>query len=989
MTGDRWPEVEGLCAAALEHDPDARAAFLDEACAGDTELRREVESLLAGQAIADAVFAVPAIEAVAKAITDRPEALQTGADVPDGLEWPSGERLARGTFLGPYEIEALLDAGGMGDVYRALDTRLGRAVAIKVLPQEVAADPDRLQRFEFEARTVAALNHPNILAIFDVGVSPATPAGAVGVPDRAGGLPTHYLVTELLEGETLRERIAQGPLPFARALDIALPVARALAAAHEKHIVHRDLKPSNVFLTTGGQVKLLDFGIAKVLRPAAPDGPGRMAAGHPRKETTARLGTVGYMSPEQVMGLPTDARSDIFSFGTVLYEMLTARRAFGVGAAGDTPSAVVTNDAPSMTEYRDGAPAGLRSIIARCLAKRPDDRFQSADELTKELAALAVARDGPRRPRRVLWAAGAALLIAVGAGGVLYVQQRGQRLTAPEPGATISRHPRTTIAVLPLQNLSSDPAQAYFAGGVHDELITQLSKAASLRVIGRSSVMGYRATTMPLGRVADELGAGTVVEGSVEVTGGQLHVRLNIVDTATRLLLRTVDDRGAPGDAFAIQSRIAQTVVAAVGGAISKDELARIAQAPTANAEAYRLYLQGKDYQNRPGYLRTNWKASQQLFERALALDPAFALAHAALSVTHGMRSGFRWDTSPEGAALQRQHAETALRLAPDLPQAHVAMALVYRAERDNRRALEEFAVALEQLPNDSEMVSWIAYLNRRLGHWDELFAWYEKAILLNPRDVDLFWDLGGESFALTHRYPQAIAAYDWALALAPDLHYAAIRRGLAWFLWRGDLKPLHDAVDGLPENSDLGVGASVAAQRAALLLLERDAAGLLRMAEVRKDKDFDGQLFFVPSALYAAWAHRLRGEGGEARAAFRAAALRLDAAVRELPGDWRVHAARGLAMAGLGRRDQARAEASWLQHSDFYRADGTFGSMAAEARAQILAQSGEADAALDEIERLLPGPSWLSVHSLSCDPRWDPIRSHPRFQALLLKYGS
>jgi eukaryotic-like serine/threonine-protein kinase len=984
MTANRWTEIERLCLAALERDRAARAAFLDEACAGDLDLRREVDSLLAHESVADALLEVAPIEIAARALATGDEAHSAGAD-PDGPEPCPSEPLARGTRLGPYEIDELIAAGGMGEVYRALDTRLGREVAVKLLPHQFAADPERLRRFELEARAVAALNHPNILAIHDIAVSEAiavAPSAATPLPGR----PLHYLVMELLEGETLRERIARGPLPVGDALDISGQIVRALAAAHDKHIVHRDLKPSNVLLMPGGQVKLLDFGIAKVVGATDLDAPNHPANPMPTTQTGPRMGTAGYMSPEQAMGLPTDARSDIFSFGTVLYEMLAGQRAFKGDTPSDTRRAILGAEPPPLGSLRHGVAPELQRLVDRCLEKEAVNRFSSAHDLAVALEAAAFGRG---RARRLLVPA-AVLLVAAAVGGALYLQRR-----SPEPAEQISRtaaatHPRGTIAVLPLQNLSADPGYAYFAGGLHDELLSQLSKVAALKVISRTSVMGYQATSKPLGQIAEELHAGTVVEGSVQVVGGRLRVNVELIDATTDQYLwserydRTLDD------AFAVQSEIAEKIVGAVGAALATDEQRRIARAPTASAEAYRFYLQGQEYLHRPGYLEVNHRIAQQLFERALALDPAFALAHAAISQVHGQVYWFRWDTSPARAAREREEADEALRLAPDLPEAHVAMGFAhYFGPHEYRRALDELTLAARGLPNDAEIVSSIGYINRRLGNWDAVDASFAKAAQLNPRDVDLFFDLGGETLTLRHRYRDAVAAYDRALSLAPDLHFVAIRRGLALLLWQGKLDPLREVLNALPEDAELSSGISVAGQRAALLLLERNADGLLQMAEVSRGSDFAGHMYFLPGALYRAWAQQLRGNGAAARAAFDAARVRLDAAVRELPDDWRIHAARGLALAGLGRRTEATAEARWLQQSDVYRGDAHFGPIAAEFRAQILAQSGYADAALDEIERLLPGPSWLSVHTLRLDPRWDPIRAHPRFQALLRKYGS
>ena len=964
MTPGRRNQIERLCFGALARDPNSRAAYLDEACAGDVALRLDVDSLLAGQTQARGFLETPAWRAA----------------------WPP---LLSGTRLGPYEIEAAIGAGGMGEVYKALDTRLRREVAVKVLPPAFALDHERLHRFEVEAQAVAALNHPNILAIYDIGASPAIPAATSDTGSATAGMPVHFLVTELLEGETLRQRIAREPLTVASALDIALPMIRALAAAHDKHIVHRDIKPSNVFLTADGHVKLLDFGIAKVLGPGGGGFAGPATADETSTKPNLRLGTVGYMSPEQVAGRAIDARSDIFSFGAVLYEMLTGQRVFEGMTAAKVLDAILTTEAPPLTDACRDAPTALRRVVSRCLAKRPEDRFQSAHDVELALEAVSTGAAGPRRARRLLLPA-VVLLLLVAASGALYMRQSRWTIAAPASGAAGPTHARNAIAVLPLQNLSVDPAHTYFAGGLHSELITQLSKVAGLKLIGRSSVMGYLGTTKALTQIGDELAVGTVVEGSVQVSGGRLRVNANLVDAATNDVLWTEHYDRTLDDAFAIQSDIAQKVAAGVGAVLSSDEQASLATAPTANAEAYRLYLQGRQYYGRPGNLRTNLKAAEQVFRMALEADPGFALAHAYLSQVHGDIHWFRYDVSPARVARQAEEAEEARRLAPNLPEAHVAIGWVrYAAHLDYVGALREFQIALKGMPRDADLLKSIGGVNRRLGRWNEWLAVYNDAIRLNPRNADLLYDLGGETFTLLHRYADAVSAYERALTLAPDMYPAAFRRALAFILWKGQLDPMREVLANLPEGAAVGAHGSLAAQHAALLLLERDADGLLQMADVKNAVDFDGHIFFLPSALYRGWAHQLRGDAASARVAFGAAITRLDAAVRNLPDDWRIHVSRGLALAGLGRCDEAIAEARWLRQSNVYRGDAHFGTIAAEGRAQILAQCGNPDAALDELKRLLPGPSWLSVHTLRLDPRWDPIRADPRFLALLKVDGS
>ena len=821
-------------------------------------------------------------------------------------------------------INRELGAGGMAVVFLAEDLRHRRRVALKVLRPELAAEIGP-ERFLHEIETAARLTHPHILPLHDSG--------------EAGGF--LYYVMPYVEGESLRARLArEKQLPLDDALQIAREVADALSYAHSHDVVHRDIKPENILFQSGHAV-VTDFGIARAIR---------VAGGGTLTGTGMVLGTPAYMSPEQAAGSSdVDGRSDLYSLGCVLYEMLAGQRPFMGPTAESLLHQHLTAEAPSVTNLRPAVPGWVASAVRRALAKTPADRFSP---------------------------------VALFAEALAYRESAATTVAMASPAAALPAPERTAIAVLPFQNLSADGPHAYFAGGLHDELLTQLAKLAALKVISRTSVMGYQGTSKPLKVIAIELGVGSVVEGSVQVVGGRLRVTVQLIDAATDAHLwaerydRTLDD------AFAIQSEVAQRVVAAVGGALTSAEQGSLAAAPSANAEAYRLYLQGREYWTRPGYLRQNYEVAQQLYERALELDPGFALAHAALSQVHGAMYWWRYDPSAARAARQREEAEAALRLAPVLPQAHAAMGLShYWGRRDYRRALDEFAIALEGLPNDAELWWRIGAVNRRLGDWKALFAAFEKAAQLDPRSATLFMDLGN-IYNRLHRYADAVGAFDRALSLAPDLQDAALQRGRTHVLWLGQLDTLRAALNRAPMDADLEVP-----NRADLLLWERNAAGLLVLQAAHPDV-IEVQDLFLPSAMYSAWAHQLRGDHPAAHAAFESARVRLDSALGELPDDWRVHAALGMALAGLGRRDEALQAAHWLEQSLVYREDAFDRPLLAQDRARILAQAGDAEAALDEIERLLAGPSFLSVHTLRLDPRWDPIRDHPRFRALLVKYG-
>ena len=383
--------------------------------------------------------------------------------------------LAPGARLGPYEVLAPLGAGGMGEVYRARDTRLRREVAVKVLPEAVSQDRDRLRRFEQEALAASALNHPNILTIHDFGSEAGAP----------------YVVSELLEGQTLREGLRTGAFPEGKAIEYAVQIANGMAAAHEKGIVHRDLKPENIFVTRNGVVKVLDFGLAKLTHPERMVGPPTEAPTFTAAtEPGVVMGTVGYMSPEQVKGLPADARSDLFSFGAVLYEMLSGRRAFSGSSSVETMSAILRDEPAPLSP--EPVPSPLERVVRRCLEKSPEQRFQSARDLAFALGessgrqtTVRMAKP-PSVVRKAFPGVGVAVLcLAVAAALAFDVGRIRQRLFGAREGARMR-----SLAVLPLQNLSGDAGQDYFADGMTEALTASLAQIRSVKVISSSRRLG-------------------------------------------------------------------------------------------------------------------------------------------------------------------------------------------------------------------------------------------------------------------------------------------------------------------------------------------------------------------------------------------------------------------------------------------------------------------------------------------------------------------
>ncbi len=943
------PTLEELFEQALSLRGEQREAFL-ETCSDDPTIRAELASLLAAAEQADPFF---------DSLADAVLSLSPWDEAPAGDEAASDPLIGRS--LRQYRIEEVLGRGGMGVVYLAQDLKHHRPVAVKVLNPELARalGPERFVR---EIELTARFDHPHIMPLLDSG--------------NAEGL--LYYVMPYVEGESLADRLRrEKQLPVDDALQIARELGDALTYAHSRGVIHRDIKPANILLSAG-HARVADFGIARAISAASEE---TLTA------TGLALGTPAYMSPEQAAGeRDVDGRSDIYALGCVLYEMLAGHPPFTGESALEILVRHSVDQVPRLAAARPTISPELERIVNIALAKTPADRFRTAalfvDALAHASTALptgtASAVLSPRRRRARLRLLGAAGVVALGAALVTLVLDR----RTPPPPLT---HPRTAIAVLPLQNLSAEASHAYFAGGLHDEILTQLSKVAGLTIINRTSVMAYAQGNAPLRQIANELEVGSVVLASVQALGNRLRVNVQLVDAATAAQVWAERYDGTLDSAFAFQSDIAQRIVAAVGVSLTPGERQGIVAVPTTNSEAYQFYLQAREYLSRPGMLKQNLEAAEQLYARALARDTAFALARAGLSMVHGTMYHLRYDPSPARAARQREEAEGALRLAPGLPQAHSAMGYShYVGRRDYRMALSELMIARDGLPNSARILARIGLVQRRLGNWNGALSALDRALLLDPRNPRL--DLAGLTYVVLHRYAEAVEAFDRALSFAPGDHTAAVVKGRAYALWQGQLDTLRAALGRIPGDAELGIWGSVFAQRAALLHWERQADSMLQTVTASSAPVFEGIHFFLPVSLYAGWAHQLRGDSQAAHASFDAALVLLDSVSRELPEDWRLHAARGLTLAGLGRRGEALRETRWIERSQVYREDAVTGPAAAEERARILAQVGEVDAALDEVERLVNGPSWLSAHTLRLDPLWDPIRKHPRFLALLAR---
>jgi serine/threonine protein kinase/tetratricopeptide (TPR) repeat protein len=723
MTGERWQEIRTVLEAALPMDSEKRRAYLDQACASDQSLRREVESLLAADRQA-----------------------QTGF-----LESPPlARKLEKGTRLGDYEIQSLLGAGGMGEVYRARDLRLRREVAVKVLPAVVSSDPERLRRFEQEATAAAALNHPNILAIYQMGTH--------------GGAP--YLVSELLEGETLREQMSRGRVAPRRAIDYGVQTAHGLAAAHQKGIVHRDLKPENLFLTQDGRIKILDFGLAK-LTQAHPGSEASAPTMDGKTEPGLVMGTVGYMSPEQVRGQAVDSRADIFAIGAILYEMLTGKRAFQKPTSPETMSAILNEDPREMSRIVSNVPPALQRIVHRCLEKNPERRFQSTTDLTFALEALSdsgairgeVLGKGSGRSWNWISASTIALALVAMVGIVLVFSPATVRrwhdrlLRWSSAGSKTEIH---SLAVLPLQNLSGDPGQEYFADGMTEQLTADLGQISALRVISRTSAMHYKNSQKTLPEIARELHVDAVVEGSVERAGNQVRITAQLIDASTdRHLWARSYDRDMRS-VLLLQDDVAHAIASQVRINLTPQEQRNLTTAPQVNPQAHELYLRGI-YELRKR-TREGIEAAIQNFQQALVVDHNEAHAYAGLADAYYDQS--TWLRAPlEVMPKAKAAAARAIELDDSLAEAHAALGFVkLNFDWDWPGAEHEFQRAIELNPNlPRAHVGYAQYL-LTLRRTEEASEELDRADAIDPLSGQSHM---GRSYLLfnARRYPEAIQA--------------------------------------------------------------------------------------------------------------------------------------------------------------------------------------------------------------------------------------
>jgi TolB-like protein/Flp pilus assembly protein TadD/predicted Ser/Thr protein kinase len=892
-----------------------------------------------------------------------------------------------GLTISHYKILEKLGEGGMGVVYKAQDTALDRFAALKFLPAHVSRSEPEKARFIQEAKSASALNHPNVCTIY-------------GIEDVDNRL---YIAMEFVDGSTLRDKVSTAggasgaPLPIKQAVDYAIQIAEALAEAHGKGIIHRDIKSENIMVNAKNQIKVMDFGLAKLK--------GSLNL----TRTSSTIGTLAYMSPEQIQGAEADARSDIFSFGVVLFEVVTGKMPFRGEHDAAVMYSIVNEEPEDASKYRDDIPGGLLHIISKTLEKDPEDRYQSMAEiivdlrrLRKESTRVVRPQDSPaaapmaraaassrtvkERPparealfsKKVLGAIAALVLVIV-----LIIVFRNQII--PGIGA---KNEKKVIAVLPFENLGAADKD-YFVDGMTDEVTSRLSGLSGLKVIARSSTTLYKKTSKTIAQIGAELGVTYILQGTVrwETVGGETHVRVNPtlikVDDGTQAWSESMES--VLSSAFKLQSDIASRVASAMDIALAQTERKSLATSLTENAEAYDYYLQGLEYASRSDS-KSDFEIATKLFEKAIRIDPSFAAAYAKLSYMYSNMYWFFYDRSETGIEHARQLAEKAIALAPTLSEAYDAMGwYYYHARLDYAHALEQFALALKYSPNKSTIHYGIAAVMRRQGNERGAEDEFKIAIAGNPRSAELIRQLA-ETQTLLRDYDAANATYDRTIELSPDitvLYYQKMRNLLSW---NGDIAGARRIIEDAHRMGKDDNGPQLMAFMHYVIDMmdgkyqsAEDAVNASGVIEI-----MDNQYFYSPKPLMRAYCEALRGSTAKARQSFDSARVVVERKLKESPDDARLYSSLGLALAGLGRTDDAvRAGQRGVELLPVEK-EAWRGSFRLIDLAEIYTMTGGQEKAIDILERVLAIPAEISPVSLKLEPRWIPLRGNKRFQKLV-----
>jgi serine/threonine protein kinase/predicted Zn-dependent protease len=958
MTQEHWQRLKEIVGEALEENsPAARTALLNRACAEDLSLLREAESYLKDAETTIGNGHDPLEEcAAATAAALRQEGLSM-----------TGRR------IGAYVVVRELGHGGMATVYLGAraDGYFEKQVAIKVLKPGGGDTAELLGRFRGEREVLASLQHPNIATLFDAGTTEK-------------GMP--YFVMEYVPGVPVTAYVREHHLPIRERLALFLKICAAVEVAHRRRIVHRDLKRSNILVTEEGEPKLLDFGIAKLLEenPLAVTATGQQ-----------RLTPIS-ASPEQARGEEVTRSSDIYALGALLYEILTGRtpHVFPTGRPNLAEVARVVGEEdpvlPSLaaadSETQRALRGDLDAIILRAMQKDPAQRYNSVDDLAEDLRCYLEGKPVSARPRKLssrlaysfsrrrsTALVAVALLASVALALFLLYREAGDGAREAKDPAQ-SAIPEKSIAVLPFDDFAGNEANSYFADGVQDDILTDLAQAADLKVISRTGVAPFRKAPRNIREIGRKLGVAYVLEGSVRKLGDRVRVNAQLIDTRSDAQVWAEQYDRKVDDLFALQSDVAQAIVGQLKGKLSAREKAAIESRPTSDVEAYDLYLQARE-----SFQNYRYKEAIDLLERAVARDSSFAVAHCLLTYAHLYAYRFGDDRSAMHLKKAEEAAETALRLAPQLPEAHLAKAqYYYNGVRDYEKALSELATASPSPAARAKFFDLAALAERRLGRWKDALRDGEKALELDPHDPFIAVEVI-QTYSYLRRYEEAekLAHRSSKLITAQDAPFVSME--VESVLAQGDPARARALLEAASGNAD---ARHIASAQTAIYM--RDFAKAIDEIEAaRKWSKLAGSA--IPD-LMAGIVARLQGDATRAKACFEKAREILEASTKKHPDDAYALSELAWAYAGLGRKDDAlRVSQQYVQLIPSWR-DATEGPTYATMQTQIQAWVGDKEAAMKQLTGLVRQTGGPSYGGLKFDPVWDSLRDDPRFAELVVQ---
>ena len=877
-------------------------------------------------------------------------------------------KLARGTvFSDRFEIIEELGKGGMGNVFRVVDTQIDEEVALKVIKPEISSDKNTIERFRNELKFARRIAHKNVCKMYDLGEEKGI----------------HYITMEYVPGKNLKSMIRMsGQLNMGTAVNICKQICEGLVEAHRLGVVHRDLKPGNIMIDRNGNARIMDFGIARSLKAKSLTRAGVM------------IGTPKYISPEQVEGKEVDRRSDIYSLGIMLYEMVVGRLPWD----GDTPLGIAvkhkTETPPDPVKFNPQIPAELSRVILQCIQKEKKRRYQETKELLRELQRIeeglsSTERIIPKRKSTVLirkgaafwkswksWKMAAALFVLVVVVGIVIISIKNE-----EP-APLSK--KKMLVVLPFENLGP-PEDEYFADGLTEELTTRLAALHGLGVISRTSSRHYKSTTKTVKQIGEELGVDYLLEGTVrwdrsQAEKGVVRVMPQLIRISddTRLWYERYDR--VIEDIFEVQSEIAEQVINQLDLTLLEPERKALMAHPTDNLEAYDHYLRGREH---AGLGRNNSDPNEfdkavELLEKAVELDPTFTFAYITLSVTNRWIYINGFDRTEERLVKAREAVYRALELEPDLPEAMLTLGhLYYQGYQDYDRALEIFKSVQKARPNLP--YTYLGYIQRRMGRWAESTANLEKSFKLNPRSSDLAYQIGG-SYMYMRKYQDAEEWYDLALSLEQDNYFPQLAKAEIVYLSRGDIDEARALLRKLPQHRLTDY------RWYTLEMLAGDYQQVLKRLGSSSYDSFVASSFYIPVDLAYASAYFAIKEVSLMKNHAESVRLVLEKAMEERPADPRFHSAIGLANAYLGRKEEAIREGNRAVQLYPVSRDAYDGPQYIWNLAIIYTVTGEYEEAISQLEYLLSihAGNLISVPLLRIDPMWEPLRKHPRFQRLL-----